>query len=208
VRRCWKLAEYFERESQRALGGYTAQVDPYRTGLLPRVHWRYDALLLSRSRVEYHLGMVGTEVLNRAYLSGFQATGRRLVIVPPCLRAQPDDVCQAEQTPMGAVCVGCTPTCRIHHITQLGKRHGIPVVSIPDDELGTLCVTSGQAGSGLGVVGVACALRNWSAGWESQKLGLNAQGLLLDYPGCKKHWDEHGIPTDTNLKQLEEMIRM
>jgi uncharacterized protein len=146
--------------------------------------------------------MLGTEILNRAYSERFSAAKRRLVIVPPCLRALPDDQCQAVQTPLGAQCQGCTPTCRVHQITQVAARLGVPVVSIPDDQLSQLCLASGQAGSGLGVVGLACALRNWSAGWEAARLGLAAQGMLLDQVGCRKHWDKQGRPTDANLREL------
>ncbi len=208
ILQCWRLAETFETESQAALGQYTVDANLYRTGNAPKVHYRYDAPLITRSRQEYHLGMLGTEVLNQAYSAGYRAAKRRLVIVPVCMRAQPEGKCQAIQTPMGAQCAGCTPTCRVHQITQLGKKHGVAVVCIPDDELANLCVSSGQAGSGLGVLGVACALRNWSAGWEAQKLGLNAQGTLLDFPGCKKHWNGKDIPTEANLKKIEEIMTM
>ncbi len=208
ILQCWRLAEAFEAESEQALGQYTADADFYRTGSAPKVHWRYDAPLVMRSRLEYHLGMLGTQVLNQAYRSGYRSAERRLVIVPVCMRAQPEGKCQAVQTPIGKQCAGCTPTCKVHQITQLGKKHNVAVVCIPDDELGRVCVSSGQAGSGLGVLGVACALRNWSAGWEAQKLGLNAQGILLDYPGCKKHWNCKDIPTDANLKKIEEMMVM
>ncbi len=208
ILQCWRLAEAFEAESEQALGQYTTEANFYRTGSAPKVHWRYDAPLIMRSRLEYHLGMLGTQVLNQAYRAGYQSSERRLVIVPVCMRAQPEDKCQGVQTPLGKQCAGCTPTCKVHQITQMGKKHNVMVVCIPDDELADACVSSGQAGSGLGVLGVACALRNWSAGWEAQKLGLNAQGILLDYPGCKKHWNCKDVPTDANLKKIEEMMVM
>jgi hypothetical protein len=161
--------------------------------------------LLTRTRLEYHLGLLGTEILNRVYRDRFEATEQKLVIVPPCLRTPPDGLdCQAEQTPLGARCRGCHPVCRVHQLTRLGRQQGFLVCCIPDDELEKVCVASGQAGrSSLGVVGLSCALTNWSAGWEAERLGLAAQGHLLDYPGCRQHWHPHGIPTDTNLKQLD-----
>jgi hypothetical protein len=55
------------------------------------------------------------------------------------------------------------------------------------------------------VVGVSCVLTNWSGGWDTDTLGLPVQGLLLDYVGCSYHWDERGIPTDTNLNKLVEI---
>lgn len=202
VGRCLSLAHAFGEQSAPVLNAFTENVESYVNETAPHCFWRYDAALVTRSRLEYHLGMLGTEILNRAYYERFSAAKRRLVIVPPCLRALPDDQCRAVQTPLGAQCQGCTPTCRVHQITQLGARLGVPVLSIPDDELSQLCLASGQAGSGLGVVGLACALRNWSAGWEAARLGLAAQGMLLDQVGCRKHWDKQGRPTDANLREL------
>jgi hypothetical protein len=104
---------------------------------------------------------------------------------------------------MGAKCTGCTPTCRVHQITKLGLQKGQAVYSIPDDQLSKLCVSSGQAGASIGVIGVSCALTNWGAGWEAERLGLPAQGILLDYVGCRKHWSGRDIPTDVSIKKIE-----
>ena len=106
-------------------------------------------------------------------------------------------------TPFGAQCQHCTPTCRVHQITKLGEKRGFAVFIIPDE------LRVFGAGSGLGdtgVVGVSCALTNWSGGWEADDMGIPAQGVLLDYVGCNYHWDEKGIPTDTNLRKLEEVV--
>ncbi|MEA4907285.1 MAG: DUF116 domain-containing protein [Anaerolineaceae bacterium] len=200
------LANEFEGRSLAALGQFTTQVEAYRSRLGPGLRWRYDAALVSRALLEYHLGMLGTEVLNRAYRQAFQEAPRRLVILPPCLRAQPASGCQAVQTPLGARCTGCTPGCAVYQATRLAARQGIPVTCIPDDQLAQVCVSSGQSGSGLGVVGAACALRNWSAGWDAERLGLRAQGLLLDCAGCQKHWRQDPLPTGINLSELEQLL--
>jgi len=205
---CRRMADEFARESLAALGKFTRETDHYRALVENDVRWRYDSILVTRTRLDTHFGMLGTEILNRAYRTRYQNTRRRLAIVPPCLRARPDAHCQAVQTPLGARCSGCTPACPIHQMTRLGEKHGVPVVSIPDDQLTQLCLASGQAGSQLGVVGVACALRNWSAGWEAEKLGLNAQGMLLDYPGCQKHWMQPGVTTQANLDEFENLLTL
>ncbi len=204
LRQAYHLAEEFAHTSAQTLRDYTHGVEPYLAETAPACRWRYDAALVTRGPLEYHLGMLGTEILNRAYRTRFQATTRRMIIVPPCLRALPAPACQAVQTPLGRLCQGCTPTCRIHQITRLAARNGVPVYSIPDDQLSKLCVATGQAGSQeLGVIGLACAPRNWSAGWEAERLGLAAQGVLLDYAGCQKHWQPEDLPTDTNLAILQ-----
>jgi uncharacterized protein len=203
VMRSLALADEFAALSAPVLSPFTDQVESFVVETAPHCFWRYDAALVTRSRLEYHLGMLGTEILNRAYREKFVAAPRKLVIVPPCLRALPDDQCQALETPVGAQCRACTPTCRVHQITQLAAKQGLMVVSVPDDQLSKLCIASGEAGSGLGVIGLACALRNWTAGWEADRLGLPAQGMLLDQVGCRKHWDPAGRPTDANLHELQ-----
>lgn len=208
VRQSMALADDFALESHLALGRYTTGVERYRAAVAGRARFRYDAELLTRSRLEYHLGLLGTEVLNRVYRARFEAADRKLVIVPPCLRTPLEgSTCQAEQTPLGARCRNCNPACRVHQLTMMGQQQGFLVYSIPDDELSRVCVSSGQAGSGgIGVVGLSCALTNWSAGWEAERLGLAAQGHLLDYAGCRCHWHPQGIPTDTNLKKLRQVV--
>jgi len=208
IARAQCLADDFDRMSEARLGAYTQKVETYLTQTAPETRWRYDGALITRSRVEYHLGMLGTEVLNRDYRSRFIGTGRRLVILPTCLRAKTDEHCQAQQTPMGRICQGCTPACRVWQISQLGAKQGVPVVVIPDDELARVCVSSGSAGSGMGVVGLSCALTNWNAGWEAEQLGLHAQGVLLDCAGCQKHWTREGLSTDANLRQIQTVLGM
>lgn len=208
IRQSLALADTFAVESEQTLGRYTAGVVGYRTGVSGCSRFRYDAELLTRTRLEYHLGLLGMEILNRIYRDRFEATDQKLVIVPPCLRTpSPGEVCQAEQSSLGAICRGCHSACRVHQLTRLGQQQGFLVCCIPDDELEKVCVASGTAGSNsIGVLGLSCALTNWSAGWEAERLGLAAQGHLLDFPGCRQHWHPRGLPTDTNLKQLRTMV--
>ena len=205
VARCLALADDFAAASARTLGPHTEQVEQFLSEAAPKYQRRYDAELVSRTRLEYHLGLLGTEVLSRAYRARFLSAKRKIVIVPPCMRAQPEEKCKAIETPFGAKCQACTPACRVHQITKLGEKRGFEVYIIPD-ELRGIGAEAGRAIEGLGLVGVACALTNWSGGWQADALGVPAQGVLLDYVGCKYHWDEKGIPTDTNLHKLEEVL--
>ena len=203
IAHCLALADSFAEASLEALGRYTAGVERFLTESAPHYRRRYDAELVSRSRLEYHLGMLGTEILSRAYRQRFLAAKRKIVIVPPCMRAQPEEKCKAIQTPFGAKCQACTPSCRVHQITKLGEKRGFEVYMIPDE----LRVFGSGAGDGsLGVVGVACALTNWGGGWDADSMGVPAQGLLLDHVGCKYHWDRKGILTDINLPQLVKIL--
>jgi hypothetical protein len=196
------LADDFETISRRSLCPYTQGVDIFRAAAMRHLAHRYDAELVMRTPLEYHLGMVGTEILNRINRASFQATRRRVVILPPCMRAHRDDACKAVPTELGAKCQACTPGCHVHQITKLGEKRGFEVVMIPD-ELRCIGEAAAQSVGGLGLVGVSCALTNWSGGWDAEKLGVPAQGVLLDYVGCSYHWDDIGIETSANLRQIE-----
>ena len=202
VTRCLDLAREFDGTSREALGKYTENVERFLAEEAPHYRRRYDARFISRTRVEYHLGMLGTEILNRAYRQRFLSTRRKMVILPPCMCA-PAEKCKAIETAFGAKCQACTPGCRVNQITKLGEKRGFRVTMIPDD---VKIFGAGKEAESIGLVGVSCALTNWNGGWETGALGIPAQGLLLDYVGCKIHWDKKGIPTDTNLKKLQEIL--
>jgi hypothetical protein len=198
------LADDFDQASRQALGRYTEHVEFFRAEAVQHYRHRYDTELVTRTRLEYHLGMLGTEVLSRDQREQFEATRRRIVIVPPCMRALPDGQCKALNTPFGAHCQACTTTCRINLATRLGEQRGFEVYMIPD-HLAHISAAGGGTAGGVGMVGVSCALTNWSGGWDAERIGVPAQGVLLDYVGCSYHWDERGIPTAVNLRQLAEV---
>ena len=202
ISRCLELADEFAETSRVTLGIFTDKVGHFLEKEAPSFRRRYDARLLSSTRLEYHLGMLGTEILNRAYRERFLASRRKMVILPPCMCA-PAEACKAVETPFGAKCQACTPTCRVNQITKLGEKHGFSVTMIPDD---VKVFDSGKEAGSTGLVGVSCVLTNWNGGWDTGANGIPAQGLLLDYVGCNFHWDKEGIPTDTNLKKLQEIL--
>jgi hypothetical protein len=201
------LAAWFEACSESALGRYTPHVERFLAGAYRKYSGREDLVFCGRRRVEYHLAMVGIEILNRAFRAAFLATARKVVLVPPCMKARSDDECQARPTPLGARCAACTPGCRVHQLTKLGEKHGFGVFMLPDE----LAVYSGATArpkedDDVGIVGVSCVLTNCSGGWETKDLGIPAQGVPLDYCGCRYHWHKDGIPTDINFDHLLEVL--
>jgi uncharacterized protein len=210
--RCLLLAEDFAADSPLVLGAYTRHVQQFVTCVQGGVRWRYDAGLIARTPLEYHLGMLGTEILNRAYRARFQAAPRKVVVVPDCLCAQSRRIetadgkpCQAARTDLGGRCTGCTPGCKVNGLARLGEKHGFEVYILPDDMRG-VGLSSCSRLQGVGVVGISCALTNWDAGWQVTSSGVPAQGVLLDYAGCKSHWSDQGEPTDVNVRKLLEML--
>ncbi len=203
------FAAWFEARSETVLGRYTPHVERFLAESHPGYRWQENVIFCGRRRVEYHLNMVGTEILNRAFREAFRTTARKIVLVPPCMKAQPDDLCQAHLTPFGSRCLGCTPGCRIHQLTKLGQKHGFEVLILPHElsvfSKGGLEPVEGNA---VGIVGISCALTNVSGGWQTKDLGIPAQGVLLDYCGCRYHWHKQGIPTDINVGQLLRVLNI
>jgi hypothetical protein len=202
-------ADWFADRSLQALGNYTPRVEAFLAQTHPHYRWREDIIFCGRERVEYHLCMVGTEMMNRAFRETFLATQQKVVLLPPCMRARPADQCQAKQKPFGAQCLACEPQCHVHQVTKLGQKHGFAVFMLPDD-LASLSpgADTRTVLANLGIVGVSCPLTNPQGGWKTRALGIPAQGLLLDYCGCSWHWHLGGrTPTDINLRQLLRLIK-
>ena len=201
------LAGWFEKRSLERLGKFTENVEGFLAGKHAHHRWQEDYLFTGRQRVEYHLNMLGTELLNRSLRASFRGTQQKILIVPPCMKARPEEECEAVATALGERCAHCTPACRVNQVTRLGEKKGFAVFIIPDD----LKTFSGERkgsepGKVAGLVGVSCPLTNTSGGWEMKRLGVPAQGLLLDYCGCKWHWHRDGIPTDVNFGQLVRLM--
>jgi hypothetical protein len=106
-------AEWFEEASLAALGPYTAGVDRFLAEEHPSYAWREDVLFAARPRVEYHLNMVGAELMNRAQRAAFFEAPRRAVIVPACLRFHARPRCKAVSGSLACECRGCEPRCRV-----------------------------------------------------------------------------------------------
>ncbi len=203
------LAGWFETHSLERLGEFTTNVETFLSDTHPNYRWREDNLFTGRQRVEYHLNMFGTEILNRSLRPGFLKTTAKIVIVPPCMKARSDDDCLATSTPYGKRCANCTPGCRVNQLTRLGEKHGFQVFMIPD-ELKTFSAGGSNPSdkNSIGLVGVSCPLTNATGGWEMKRLEVPAQGLLLDYCGCSYHWHKDGIPTDINFQQLLQLLEI
>jgi uncharacterized protein len=201
------FARWFEKRSKAVLACYTPHVDRFLAEKHPHYRGREDFIFCGRQPVEYHLNMVGTEILNRALRESFLRTAKKVVLVPPCMRAQPDERCKALPTPLGSRCTACTPNCRIHQLTKLGEKHGFAVFTLPDDlrVFSTQSVQT-QSGAAVGIIGVSCVLTNAPGGWQAREIDIPAQGVLLDYCGCSYHWHKQGIPTSVNFHQLLHIL--
>lgn len=103
-------------------------------------------------------------------------------------------------------CTGCDLECRVYHLTKLGKEKNFSVHIIPHSSDFTTWLKTWAVNTGIGIVGVACPLNLITGGLELKSLNIPAQCLLLDYCGCRNHWDKDGFATDLNTTKLLEIL--
>lgn len=207
IQKAIDYATWFEEASVRALGKYTPNVDRFLSERQCGHRWKEDVIFSGRRRVEYHLGMVGAEVMNRAFRPDFLASKKKAVVLPACMRYLPESRCRAKAGGLALECTGCTPRCRVNQLTKMGRKLGFGVYLVPH-ESSVFTGDSGKKllGEGAGIVGVACVSNLISGGWKAKALGLPPQCVLLDHCGCRKHWHERGIATDINMAQFRKVL--
>ncbi len=198
----------FQKSAAEVLDKFTPNVEQF----LERGNHegRDDTEMRKYSRLEYHLNMVAAEILGKEFRESFLKTKRKIVLVPGCSRAQPDDKCKAISTPLGSLCQECTSTCRVRALTKLGERKGFETYIVGElSDVPKRLKKEGTKLRDVGVLGIACVATLAPGGREAEALGLPAQGVLLDYCGCIYHWNDNPdqlIITNFNIQKLLEVL--
>lgn len=198
------MANYFILESDRMLGNYTSGVIRFLRDRAGEYHGREDVLLVSRKREEYHLAMLGAELMNRAFAEGYAATTERAILLPACMRGASAESCRAKRVGLDMICAHCDRGCRVSQITRAAAERGVSAHIIPHSSDFTRWLRTWAEGRNVGVIGVACVLHLITGGLELRSLGIAAQCVLLDFCGCSQHWDPAGRQTDLNQGLLLE----
>ncbi|MCL6605419.1 MAG: DUF116 domain-containing protein [Paenibacillus sp.] len=200
-----KLAEWFDKRSEETLGRYTLHVNSYIDGNRESLKGKGNQIFCMRQRVEYHLNMVGAEIMNRVFRSAFLETKEKRVFLPICMRLKPNEACRAVPMEQGLVCRGCSNDCQVNTITTMGKEQGYKVLIIPhaSTAFGQRHMAEGE----VGIIGVACVLNLISGGYKAKELGYEPQCVLLNYAGCIKHWHQTGIVTSLALERLQYLLQ-
>lgn len=204
VKAATNLAMWFETRSKEVLGGYTEKVDAFLEMEERSYRWREDYISCGRKRVEYHLNMVGAQMMNQAYRPSFLLTKEKRLLLPGCMRAHCSKDCKARFTAQGLVCTQCTKDCKVSQYTILGEEKGFTVYIVPHESSMGKSKQIGQ--QQIGIIGVACVLNLISGGLKAVELGFVPQCVLLDYCGCSAHWTKEGIVTDININRLLEVF--
>ena len=195
-----EFAKYFEYISQEVLGIYTKNVNLFLKNIDKKYKYRKDFLFCSRKEVEYHLNMVGAQIMNEAYRKEFLKTKEKGLLLPSCMRIKDEKNCKAIKTEEGYICNSCSKNCNVNKYDKLGKKYNFQVYIIPHES--SISVKNKIKDGHIGIIGVACVLNLISGGLKAKNLGFVPQCVFLDYCGCKDHWHDKGIITDINMSYL------
>lgn len=200
-----KFTEWFSERSEAVLGRFTANINRFLEKSRKRYRWREDRVSCGRTRLEYHLNMVGAELLNMAYKSEYNNTPSKVVLLPGCMRGRPQDECESVRVKEGLICKGCFSKCRVNQLKEMGKKHNFEVYIIP--HASDLSLWSPKPGRPkLGVIASACVPTLVEGGWELKRYDVPAQCVLLEFSGCKKHWGCKGVSTELNIRELKRIL--
>lgn len=199
------FADWFTVQSKKRMGVFTPNIGSFVEANQKKYQWREDRFSCLRSRTEYHMNMVGAEILNRAYRSEFLSCKKRTVLLPGCMRARTEKECEGKKSAKGISCTGCEASCRVRQLHETGKRLGFEVMVIPHSTDLAQWRTE-QDKEPEAVVGVACLSVLVQGGWELKRNNVPAQCILLNECGCKKHWHAKGFPTKLDVRELKEIV--
>ncbi len=200
------LFEWFRGEAARAWAPCTGGVPRFLAGEHRRRGWREDQIFCAKEPVEYHLNMVAAEIMNRGLRDDFVRTRRRVVLVPGCMRGARASKCKARVKDTDIRCAACDPTCDINHITRRMRAQGVDVFIVPHSTGFSRWLERWQREPDCGVTAVACLLNIVPGGLEMRARGIASQCVVLDYPGCQKHWHREGIATALNENLLVRIV--
>lgn len=200
------LAAWFVPGAKEALGDWTKGVMAFRDHAISRAEPREDLFLITRGEGLYHLNMVGSEVMNRGFLPGYARRSSKVVLVPGCMRSRDDSECRARRDGLDISCTRCRADCQVASLDRLASENGFRVFVVPHASTFTAWLRHWRKDDATALVAVACPLHLVPGGYEMRALGLEAQCVLLQYSGCRRHWDPQGVPTRLDEGRLLEVV--
>ena len=198
------LAAYFMETVSKKLGKYTAGVRPWQKAYTSAHYGREDLVLVRRNEEEYHLNMLGGEIMNRAMRQEFMQRKEKIVLMPACLRQ--GEGCQAGQYRGAQICSRCNPQCPVYRCMKANHDEHTTIVLFRHGSEFPRWIASLKNRKEYGIVGVACALNLMEGGYRLRKLGLPSQCVYLDSPGCKHHWNVETEGSKLNCQRLKEIL--
>lgn len=199
------FTNWFIKTSEEKLGKYTENVLSFLNYNQEKYKWREDRISCTRTRAEYHLNMVGADLMNRAFRNDYLNTASTAVLLPGCMRFRSADKCEAIKEERGFKCTGCEAQCRVNQLRVMGQKKNFEVYVIPHASDLSLWAPKDK-NNRQGIIASACVTTLVEGGWELKRYGVPAQCVLLDYSGCKKHWHPTGVQTELNKNELQRIL--
>lgn len=169
---------------------------------------RSDILFCTSPVLEYHINMVGAEILNKLWKKNFRETKHQLLVLPGCLRSNPSS-CTAEEWILGFKCSQCSKGCPIKELSENGEHFGFHV-SFVKHQSSFVSHVQGldklEQHGRLGVLGVACVLSLLQGGLMLKAHKVQAQCVPLDFCGCKSHWHREGLPAQVSVERVLDLM--
>ena len=199
---CIELTKWFCENSGRYLGEYTSNIEKYLENNHASHLMEEDVIFYHGHELEYHLNMLGAEIMNRIFREDFESKPRKAIILPGCMNAN-SKKCRANEDALGDVCTFCNPDCNVFKITKAFPNHEVYIVS---HESTAFRGARKEDIDELGIIGITCVLNLISGGWKSSNLSIPPQCVLLNNVACKKHWLEEDIYGEIDCSELKLKI--
>ncbi|MBN1924455.1 MAG: DUF116 domain-containing protein [Prolixibacteraceae bacterium] len=196
--------EWFEEYTQKYLGVYTDRVQPFLLTQPIKYKRREDLFFTGASQVEYHLNMVGGEILNKELRPAFLETKRKVLLLPTCMVSNAS--CKAEAFNNGMVCQKCSSSCKVSEIASEMQKLGVETILFRHTSDFTKWLKPWKNQADTGLIGTGCVMNLLSGGYALKHLNIPAQCIYLDYSGCSRHWCKKSVPTNINISRLRGML--
>ena len=199
---CIGLTKWFCKNSRNYLGEYTSDLENYLENNHTNHLMEEDVIFYHGHELEYHLNMLGAEIMNRLFRPDFEKRPRKAIILPGCMTLN-NKKCMAKEDRLGNVCTFCNPKCNVFKITE---KYGDCEVYIVSHESTAFKRARKEDMDELAIVGITCVLNLISGGWKSTNLSIPPQCVLLEHVACKNHWLDEDISARINSGQLKKII--
>lgn len=196
---CISLTKWFCKNSRNYLCKYTSNLDDYLENNHADHLMEEDVIFFHGHELEYHLNMLGAEIMNRFFKPDFDKRPRKAIILPRCMNSN-SEKCKAREERLGQVCTFCNPKCNVYN---LAREYCDCEVYIVSHESTAFKGAKKEDVDELGIIGITCVLNLISGGWKSSNLSIPPQCVLLENVACKKHWLEEDIYGEINEEELK-----
>ena len=202
--RSQSLALFFMKTVSKKLRTYTAGVRPWQKANTSAHYGSEDMILIRRHEEEYHLNMLGGEIMNRAMRQEFMQRKEKIALMPACLRKS--EGCEARQYRGALICSRCNPQCQVYRCVKANHDEHTTIVLFRHGSEFPRWIASLKNRKEYGIVGVACALNLMEGGYRLRKIELPSQCVYLDSPGCRHHWNAETEGSSMNCQRLKEIL--